>query len=311
MAISCVTALPIPTVSTKITTEPLVARRSANYNPSIWGDHFLAYSSHPTEVDVNREQEQLHQLKQKVIKMLVAVTDKPLQMLNLIDGFQRLGMSYHFKTEIEAVLKNTYMKPVITAILMISTLLLSFFGYSNNKGFLSLVDPLNFAKLDFNLLHKLHQRELSEITRRILTKVIAMTSIIDDIYDVYGTLEELALFTDVIERWEISALDQFPEYMKLCYQSLLDVYSMTDEERWPSKEDPIASTMQNLKGYFEEAKWFHQGYVPPSMEEYMQVGLLTCGYKMLATVSYVGMGELATKEAFDWVSSFPLIVEAA
>lgn len=38
--------------------------------------------------------------------------------------------------------------------------------------------------------------------RRTLTKVIAMTSIIDDIYDVYGTLEELELFTDATERFD-------------------------------------------------------------------------------------------------------------
>jgi len=35
-----------------------------------------------------------------------------------------------------------------------------------------------------------------EFGRRILTKVIAMTSIIDDTYDAYGTFEELDLFTD-------------------------------------------------------------------------------------------------------------------
>ena len=34
----------------------------------------------------------------------------------------------------------------------------------------------------------------------MLTKVIAMTSVIDDIYDVYGTPDELKLFTDAIER---------------------------------------------------------------------------------------------------------------
>ena len=36
--------------------------------------------------------------------------------------------------------------------------------------------------------------------RRTLTKVIAMTSVIDDIYDVFGTLEELELFTEAAER---------------------------------------------------------------------------------------------------------------
>ncbi|KAL7189985.1 hypothetical protein ACSBR1_039595 [Camellia fascicularis] len=68
------------------------------------------------------------------------------------------------------------------------------------------------------------------LARRMLTKVAALTSIIDDIYDVYGTLEELVLFTDAIERLEINAINQLPEYMKPCYQALLDVYNMIDEE---------------------------------------------------------------------------------
>ena len=65
-----------------------------------------------------------------------------------------------------------------------------------------------------------------------------------------------------------------------------------------------------VRAYFEEAKWFHQGYVP-TMEEYMQVAIVTGAYKILATTSFVGMGELATKEVFDWVSNDPLIVQAA
>ena len=39
--------------------------------------------------------------------------------------------------------------------------------------------------------------------RRLLTKVISMASVIDDIYDVYGTLEELTLFTEAIERFGV------------------------------------------------------------------------------------------------------------
>ncbi|KAI7981016.1 (-)-germacrene D synthase [Camellia lanceoleosa] len=105
------------------------------------------------------------------------------------------------------------------------------------------------------------------LARRMLTKVIALTSIINDIYEVYGTLEELVLFTDAIERWEISAIDQLPEYMKLCYQALLDVYNMIDEEMARNGRSYrihyAKSAMKILvRAYFEEAKWFHQGYVP-------------------------------------------------
>ena len=38
--------------------------------------------------------------------------------------------------------------------------------------------------------------------RRILTKVIAMTSILDDIHDAYDTPEELKLFIEAIERFD-------------------------------------------------------------------------------------------------------------
>ncbi|KAH7861221.1 hypothetical protein Vadar_023293 [Vaccinium darrowii] len=438
--------------------DSVAQRRSANFHPSVWGYHFLSYSSNATEADGEMEQ-QLEQLKQKVRNILMEADHIPSQKLNLIDAIQRLGVAYHFQTEIEASLEHIYEtyyhepdhknaeEEDLYAVALSFRLLRQegfpvscdvFNKFKDNKGkfqqsltddvrgMLSLYEAahlrvhgedildealdfttthlnsalpnlnnpstiaaqvlhalnqpihkgltrlesrhyisfyeqddthnkvlLDFAKLDFNLLQKLHQRELSEITRwwkdldfasklpfardrvvecyfwilgvyfepqyflarRILTKVISLTSIIDDIYDVYGTLEELVLFTDVIQRWESSALDQLPEYMKLCYQALMDVYNMIDEEMTREgtsyRLDYAKYAMKNLvRAYFEEAKWFHEGYVP-SMEEYMRVALVTGAYKMLATTSFVGMGDLVSKEAFEWVSSDPLIVEAA
>ncbi|KAL3845662.1 hypothetical protein ACJIZ3_003065 [Penstemon smallii] len=98
---------------------------------------------------------------------------------------------------------------------------------------------LNFAKLDFNLLQRKHQKELCDITRwwkaldfenklpfarnkvvecyfwimavyfepqydvarRFLTKLITLLSVTDDIYDVEGTLNELQLYTDAIQMY--------------------------------------------------------------------------------------------------------------
>lgn len=42
-----------------------------------------------------------------------------------------------------------------------------------------------------------HQSEC----RKAVTKMFGLVTIIDDVYDVYGTLEELQLFTDAVERF--------------------------------------------------------------------------------------------------------------
>ena len=65
-----------------------------------------------------------------------------------------------------------------------------------------------------------------------------------------------------------------------------------------------------VHAYFNEAKWFHENHIP-TMEEYMQVALVTTGYSMLTAVSFIGMGEIVTKQAFDWVSSRPKIIRAS
>ncbi|KAK9198117.1 hypothetical protein WN944_013300 [Citrus x changshan-huyou] len=212
---------------------------------------------------------------------------------------------------------------------------------------------LTLAKLDFNLVQSLHKKELCEISRwwkdldfarklpfardrmvecffwilgvyfepnyslarTILTKVIAMTSIIDDIYDVYGTPEELKLFTEVIERWDESSMDQLPEYMQTFFGALLDLYNEIEKEianeGWSYRVQHAKEAMKILvEGYYDESKWFHENYIP-EMEEYMRVALVTSGYTMLTTVSFLGMDNIVTKETFDWVFSRPKIIRAS
>nr|WNI01947.1 terpene synthase [Psidium guajava] len=212
---------------------------------------------------------------------------------------------------------------------------------------------LALAKLDFNLLQEQHQKELGKITRwwkdidvpgkfpfardrivelffwtsgvyfepeftmarEILTKVISLTSILDDIYNVYGTLEELALLTEAIEKWDVNAMDGLPGYMQAYYKELLDLYEyIGNEVTTKGRSYRLAYAKEVMKklarGYFQEAKWFHTNYIP-TLEEYMPLQLITTGYGMLATTSLVGMGDVVTEHAFEWSISGCKIVKAA
>ncbi|XVE50476.1 hypothetical protein DITRI_Ditri01bG0165200 [Diplodiscus trichospermus] len=211
---------------------------------------------------------------------------------------------------------------------------------------------LEFAKIDFNLLQLLHRKELSEICRwwkdldftrklpfardrvvegyfwimgvyfepqyslgrKMLTKVIAMASIVDDTYDSYGTYDELIVYTDAIERWDIKCMDQLPDYMKISYKALLDVYEemkqlLLEERRY--RVDYARKQMIGLaQAYLLEAKWTHQNY-KPTFEEFRANALPTSGYAMLAITAFVGMGDVVTPDTFKWATNGPTIIKAS
>ena len=43
----------------------------------------------------------------------------------------------------------------------------------------------------------------------------------------------------------------------------------------------------------------------------MHVALKSSGYPMLIAISFLGMGNIVTKEAFDWIFSNPKIITAS
>ncbi|KAK2640241.1 hypothetical protein Ddye_028036, partial [Dipteronia dyeriana] len=213
---------------------------------------------------------------------------------------------------------------------------------------------LLFAKLDFNRLQLLHQQELSHLSswwkhldlpsklpyvrdrviesylwaimiyfepyysraRIMLTKITMLLTVVDDTNDSYGTPEELQLFIDAIHRWDISAVDDLPDYMKIIYSFLLNLFDeisndLTEKERsyrvCPTKD----KVKEMFTAYFVESQWSHQNHVP-TFDEYYRNAFVSIGSFAYTTSSFLGMGEdMVDFDAFEWLLSTPKLLSAA
>ena len=67
---------------------------------------------------------------------------------------------------------------------------------------------------------------------------------------------------------------------------------------------------RQIQAYFIEAKWLNQRYVP-TFDEYISNTLVSCGYTLLSATSFVGMGDVVTEEAFQWVLSHAKMIRAS
>ncbi|XP_045827317.1 probable terpene synthase 2 [Trifolium pratense] len=212
---------------------------------------------------------------------------------------------------------------------------------------------LNLAKLDFNMLQSLHQKEFGNfckwwkaldvpgklpfarhrivescfwglgvyfepkfsMARKFMTKLVVIITMIDDTYDAYGTIDELELFTKAIERWDVSCMDNLPNYMKFLYRIILDLYEeiekeMKKEGRIYALKYYVKEFIKYVQAYMTEARWLNNNY-KPTLEEYIRVSTESSGYALATTTCYIGMGDIATEEIFKWVSNEPKIINAA
>ncbi|KAI0502223.1 hypothetical protein KFK09_017170 [Dendrobium nobile] len=212
---------------------------------------------------------------------------------------------------------------------------------------------LNFAKLDFNILQATHQEEARSLSiwwkdlnltkslpftrdrliegyfwtllvyfephysraRLMMTKIFSLISILDDIYDAYGTVEELQLLTDVIESWQLENVGKLPQYMQheflASYSNFKEFENKLEQEQYSFRVHYLKEEEKKMaKAYFQEAIWANDGYVP-KLKDYLGVSIITAGYGYLACASYIGMQDEISKEFFDWVTSMPQIIKSA
>ncbi|XP_048141436.1 alpha-farnesene synthase-like [Rhodamnia argentea] len=201
---------------------------------------------------------------------------------------------------------------------------------------------LELAKLNFNTVQATHQRDLVDISRwwrdlgliehvdftrdrpvesflyalglaqepqlsslrKSLSKVVILILVIDDVYDLCGSLEELECFTGAIIRWDSEQIQQLPECMKVCFRALRDVtyeiaYDITKDEDWHRVLPHLAKAWADFcKALLTEAKWDHSGYTP-SLEEYLSNAWTSSSGPLLLSHAYFFVGHMKLEDVAD------------
>ncbi|KEH31174.1 putative (3S,6E)-nerolidol synthase [Medicago truncatula] len=145
-----------------------------------------------------------------------------------------------------------------------------------------------------------------------LTKPLSLIYIIDDIFDFYGNIDELTLFTDAVKRWDLSAIEQLPDCMKVCFKALYDI---TNEfalrtyikHGWNPLTSLIKSWVRLLNAFLQEAKWFASGNVPKS-EEYLKNAIVSTGVHVILVHAFFCMGQGITEKTVSLMDDFPTII---
>ncbi|GMN70140.1 hypothetical protein TIFTF001_039183 [Ficus carica] len=172
---------------------------------------------------------------------------------------------------------------------------------------------LKLSILDYNIVQSKYQEELKRLSRERITKLFKLISVMDDTYDVYGTMDELELFTTAIESWDLNAMDQLPEYLKILF---LAVYNFTNELAYDILKEQgfhIIKYLKKLwedlsKAYFQEAKWYHTGTRPASVEEYMENAWLSVAGPIVLVFAYVVVTNPITEAGMELVMRYPSII---
>ncbi|XP_022773843.1 terpene synthase 10-like [Durio zibethinus] len=127
--------------------------------------------------------------------------------------------------------------------------------------------------------------------RRILTKVNSFITVLDDVYDVYGTLGELELFTDAVERWDINAIQSLPNYMKICFHALHNSINEMAFDILKEQGIDVIPFLKKLwanlfKAYLLEAKWYYSGHTP-TLQEYIDNAWISSSVSVILGHSYL------------------------
>ncbi|KAG6745718.1 hypothetical protein POTOM_050221 [Populus tomentosa] len=303
-----------------------IIRRTANYHPSIWGDQFISHLP-KDKVQEAIELQEIEKLREQLKRELLASNSS--QKLDLIDAIQRLGVAYHFETEIEEALQHIYNNRIDMEDDDLYNTALGFrllrqhgynvscdifnkfkddkgyFKQSNDvRGILGLYEAAHLAVHGEDILDEalafttIHLKSMETSPNCPLTAKVSH-ALKQPIRRGVPRLESrryISIYQD-----EPSCNKTLLRLAKLNFNLVQELHKEELSEITSEIEEKVAKEGWSYRVHFgkEAMKVQVRAYFNeakwfhenhiPTMEEYMQVALETTGYSMLATVSFIGM----------------------
>lgn len=219
-------------------------------------------------------------------------------------------------------------------------------SYINLYGMKPNKNPVlvELAKLDFNIVQAVYQEELKYVSswwretglanqlhfsrdrivenyfwtigqiqepqfgyvRRIMAKLYTLLTTIDDIYDIYGTLEELQLLTAAFASWDVNRLDELPEYMRLCFLVVYNEVNIIGCDILRNKNINVIPFLRKSwadvsNAFLIEAIWYKRGH-KPNTEEYMQNAWKSIGVPTICVHFYCVFSDQLSVQVLETLS---------
>ncbi|KAJ1256686.1 hypothetical protein BS78_K335600 [Paspalum vaginatum] len=148
--------------------------------------------------------------------------------------------------------------------------------------------------------------------RMMFAKLLVLLSFFDDIFDSYGTLEELRQFNQAVQSWDEEAADRIGK----CYAYVMLHISKTLEE-FVDDDGASRAGIHCLKESLKEAStcmlqevvWREERQIPTVDDYLKQAAAISVLYVPVAVISFMGVD--AKDEAITWACKFPKIMEIA
>ncbi|KAH9310981.1 hypothetical protein KI387_026016, partial [Taxus chinensis] len=190
---------------------------------------------------------------------------------------------------------------------------------------------LTLAKKDYNICQALQQKDLQELEKWFIeakfgdlhfarqklvycyfsvastlfspemsaariawTKNAVLTTVIDDFYDVGGSIPELQCFLEAVNRWDPAKIFSFSDSVKVLFSALYNTVNDIAQHAWDFQGRDVSIHLREiwcrlLSSMMKEAEWAKTGYLP-SMQEYMEIGKTSIALEPIVLTSLYFVG---------------------